>query len=115
MSLKGHTNALATSKTVRPWVGQQQSQHQEPRGGTVLTVACAEGRNATIAVKLHSHPYLEKRGDAHGGASPAGLVNRTTTVSEPVYNILKIQTQLTAFVNTTEADVIRWPRLQPEL
>jgi len=47
-----------------------------------------------------------KRG-RHFGAPPeelTQLVNRATTLSEPVYKFLQIQTQLTAFVNTKEGD-----------
>jgi hypothetical protein len=59
-----------------------------------------------------------ENGDAVFGASPEELtqVNRATIMSEPVYKILQIQTQLTAFVNTKEAaDVIRWPPMQRSL
>ena len=59
----------------------------------------------------------EQRGTLTAGGppeEPSGLVNRATSLSEPVHELLKIQIQLTAFVNIKEADVIRWPRMEPE-
>jgi LacI family transcriptional regulator len=64
---------------------------------------------------MRFHPHVDKSGDAHAvGApeEPSGSVNRATTASEPVHKLLKIQIQSTAFVNTKEWDVIRWPRMQ---